>query len=91
MMQVNGQHVFDEQKENFGHFNELKTLILGMIPRTQDCKYLPGQKTGGGAGASIREGASIWIKTVHMVYNNVHSCCGMYIPLCDHFGLAHQM
>ena len=24
---------FDEQKANFGHFNELKTIILCMIPR----------------------------------------------------------
>ena len=33
MMQVNIQHVFDEQKANFDHFNELETLILSIIPR----------------------------------------------------------
>ena len=27
MMLVNIQHVFDEQKANFDHFDELKTLI----------------------------------------------------------------
>ena len=32
MMQVNIQHVFDEQKANFDHFNELKTLISSIIP-----------------------------------------------------------
>ena len=45
MMQVNIQHVCDEQKVNFEHFDELKTLILSIIPRI--FKYLPGQKTGG--------------------------------------------
>ena len=32
MTQVNIPHVFDEQKANFEHFNELKTLILSIIP-----------------------------------------------------------
>ena len=32
-MEVNIQHVFDEQKANFDHFYELKTLILSIIPR----------------------------------------------------------
>ena len=27
MMQVNIQRIFDEQKENFDHFNELNTLL----------------------------------------------------------------
>ena len=31
MMKVNIQYVFDEQKANFDHFNELKTLILSII------------------------------------------------------------
>ena len=26
------QHVFDEQNANFDHFNNLKTLILSIIP-----------------------------------------------------------
>ena len=33
MMYVNIQHVFDEQNANFDQFNELKTLILSVIPR----------------------------------------------------------
>ena len=32
MMRVNIQHVFDEQKANFDHFNELKTSHLSTIP-----------------------------------------------------------
>ena len=32
-MQVNIQHVFDEQKANFGHFSELKKLISSIIPK----------------------------------------------------------
>ena len=38
MMQVNIQHVFDEQKANFDHFNE---------HHSQDFKYTPGQTTQG--------------------------------------------
>ena len=42
MMEANIQYVFDEQKANFDHFNE-----LNFNHRTQHFKYLPGQKTGG--------------------------------------------
>ena len=41
-MQVNIQQVFDKQKANFDHFNELNTLISSIIPG-----ILPDQKTGG--------------------------------------------
>ena len=40
-MQFNIQHVFDKQKENFDHFNELKSSLEHL---SQDFKYLPGQK-----------------------------------------------
>ena len=40
------QHVFDDQKENFDHVNELENL--NFEHHSQDFKYLPGQKTGGG-------------------------------------------
>ena len=33
MMYVNNQCVFDEQKANFEHFNELKTLISKIVSR----------------------------------------------------------
>ena len=62
MMQVNIQHVFDEQKANFDHFNELKTSSLSIIHWILE--YLPSQKTGGGGAASVREGDSIRIITV---------------------------
>ena len=59
MMQVNIIHVFDEQKANFDHFNELKTLILSIIYRAFNIYQVKKQ-----GGASIREGASIRINTV---------------------------
>ena len=62
MMQVNIRHVIDEQKANFDHFNELKTLILSIITRILNIYQV--KKRGGGA-ASIREGASILINTVY--------------------------
>ena len=33
MMSVNIQHIVDEEKVNFDHFNELRTLISSVIPR----------------------------------------------------------
>ena len=54
MMQVNIQHVFDEQKANFDHFNELKTLILSIISKILNIYQVKKQ-----AGVPIREGASI--------------------------------
>ena len=56
------QHVFDDQKENFDHVNELENL--NFEHHSQDFKYLPGQKTAGGGGVSLQEGASIGINTV---------------------------
>ena len=50
---------FDKQKANFNHFNELNLKFEHNSP---DFKCLPGQKTG---GASIQEGASIRMNTVH--------------------------
>ena len=54
MMLVNIQHVFDEQKANFDHFNELKTLNLSVIPRNLNVYLVKKQ-----GGVSIQEGASI--------------------------------
>ena len=31
MMQVNIEHILGQQKANFDHFNELKSLILSII------------------------------------------------------------
>ena len=59
MMQVTIQYVFDEQKANFDHFNELRTSILSIIPRILNIYQVKKQR-----GASIREGASIQINTV---------------------------
>ena len=44
MMQVNIQHLLDEQKANFDH---LMSLNLNFEHHSQDIKYLPGQKTRG--------------------------------------------
>ena len=44
MMQVNIQHVFDEQKANFDHFNELN---LTFEHHSQDFKYFQGLKNRG--------------------------------------------
>ena len=60
MMEVNILHVFDEQKANFDHFNELKTLILSIIPRILNTYQV--KKTG---SASIREAASIRLNRVN--------------------------
>ena len=49
----------DEQKANFDHFNELKTLISSIIPRILHIYQVKNR-----GGASIREGASIQINTV---------------------------
>ena len=59
MVQVNIQFVFDEQKTNFDHFNELKTLILSTIPGLLYIYQAKKQH-----GASIQEGALICINTV---------------------------
>ena len=61
MMQVNIQHVFDEQKANFDHCNELKTLNSSIIPRILNIYQVRKQR-----GASIREGVSVRINMVHM-------------------------
>ena len=66
MMQVNIQHIFDERKANSDHFNDIKTLILGIIPRILNIYQV--KKAG---GASIREGASIRINTVLSFFNLV--------------------
>ena len=42
-MQVNIQHVFDEQKANFDHSNELRTLISSIIPRILNVHYVKKQ------------------------------------------------
>ena len=55
MMQVNIQHVFDEQKAHFDNFNELKTLILSIIPRILNINQVKKLS----CGVSIREDASI--------------------------------
>ena len=58
MMSVNIQPVFDEQKSNFDHFNELKTPNFKHC--SQDFKCLPGQKTGGSASIRINTVVIIW-------------------------------
>ena len=62
MMQVNIQHLFDEQKANFDPFNELKTLISSIILRILNIYEVKKQRR-----ASIREGASIRINTVLVI------------------------
>ena len=51
-MSVNVQHILDEQKENFDHFNELKTLISSIFPWVLNIYQVKKQGC-----ASIREGA----------------------------------
>ena len=65
MMYVNIQCDVDEQKANFEHFNELKTLISSIILRILDVYQV---KKEWGGGASIREGTSIRISTVHVKF-----------------------
>ena len=53
MMQVNIQHVFDKQKANFDHFNELKTLILSIIHQILSTVFTRSKSRGGGASIRI--------------------------------------
>ena len=47
-MKINIQHVFDEQKANMDHFNEIQTLISSIIARILNIYQVKKQ-----GGASI--------------------------------------
>ena len=74
-MQVNIQHVFDQQKENFDYFIELKTLILSIIPRILNVYQVKKQ---GGCVNSNKYGINIGILIFYIYHPfkmwSLHGC-----------------